>query len=234
VRAEALAVELNLLRGFELRCDGESVELPLGAQRLVAFLALQDRRVLRVYVAGVLWLDASEERSHANLRSALWRLRRSEREVVTSTSRHLSLADGVDVDVRRAIATSREALHSPVGAAPQLVDDLGGELLPDWYEDWVDVERERLRQLRLHALEAVAERLLGERRFAQAADAGLTAIGSEPLRESAHRVLIRVHLAEDNPSEAVRQYNLYRQRLSSELGLEPSAQMRELVRHLLT
>ena len=71
-----MAVRLNLLRGFELWCDGERVTLPMSAQRVLAFLALHDRPVLRLYVAGSLWLDASEERSYANLRSALWRLRR--------------------------------------------------------------------------------------------------------------------------------------------------------------
>ena len=34
-----------------------------------------------------------------------------------------------------------------------------GELLPDWYDDWVLLERERFRQLRLHALDALCDDL---------------------------------------------------------------------------
>ncbi len=67
------------------------------------------------------------------------------------------------------------------------------------------------------------------RRYGEAAQAGIAAIAAEPLRESAHRALIRVHLAEANPCEALRQYRLFSQMLRDQLGLEPSAQLRELV-----
>ena len=62
---------------------------------------------------------------------------------------------------------------------------------------------------------------------------GLAAVAGEPLRESAHRTLIRAHLAEGNPGEAVRQYHLYRRLLVGELALEPSAAIRGLVQPLL-
>src|SRR2546428_12611484 len=67
-------VELSLLGGFELVCDGRSVELSVGAQRLVALLALQDAPLLRSHVAGMLWLEGTEEQVAGNLRSTLWRL----------------------------------------------------------------------------------------------------------------------------------------------------------------
>src|SRR5215208_2849011 len=169
-------VRLNLLRGFELLCDGDRVALPPSAQRLLAFVALHDRPVQRVYVAGALWLDASEQRSFANLRSALWRLHRPGYPLIEATPRQLGLADGVEVDLRRAIAASRRALREPAPDAALEDGDLAGDLLPDWYEDWVDDERERLHQLRLHALEAIGEQLLGAARHGQAVDACLLAI----------------------------------------------------------
>ncbi len=104
-----------------------------------------------------------------------------------------------------------------------------GELLPDWYDDWVMFERERLRQLRLHALEILCRRLAAAGSFGPAVDAGLAAVLGEPLRESAQRVLIEAHLAEGNRSEAIRQYNSYRVRLYAELGLQPSPSLRRLV-----
>ena len=60
---------LSLLNAFELRCDGEVVGLPISAQRLLAFLALHERPLLRPYVAGTLWLEANDERAGASLRS---------------------------------------------------------------------------------------------------------------------------------------------------------------------
>ncbi|HEX2156656.1 MAG TPA: bacterial transcriptional activator domain-containing protein, partial [Actinomycetes bacterium] len=126
-------------------------------------------------------------------------------------------------------------LESPAGCGDHQPEPaaLAGDLLPDWYEDWVVLERERLRQLRLHALEALCARLTGAGRFGAAVQAGLAAVAGEPLRESAHRTLIRAHLAEGNPGEAVRQYHLYRRLLTDELAIEPSPAIRGLVQPLL-
>src|SRR4051794_25281501 len=60
-------VRLSLLLGFELRCDGEPLTLPLSAQRLLAFVALQERAVHRLYVASTLWIDSTEEAANASL-----------------------------------------------------------------------------------------------------------------------------------------------------------------------
>ena len=51
---------------------------------------------------------------------------------------------------------------------------LKGEILPDWYDDWLLLERERIRQLRLHALEAIrCTRLTAAGRFGEAIEAAL-------------------------------------------------------------
>ena len=224
---------LSLLEGFELRLNGEPIEVPLSAQRLIAFLALQNRPLQRGFVAGNLWLESSEERAGANLRSALWRLQRHGRELVETHGGRLSLSAEVTVDVHQAAARARQVLDGSGGHADTDHDGLGlalsGELLPDWYEDWILVERERFRQLRMHALESLCERLTAAGRYAQAIEAGLTAVAAEPLRESAHRALIRSYVAEGNPAEAIRQYRLYERLLLKELGAQPSAQIRELV-----
>jgi DNA-binding SARP family transcriptional activator len=109
---------------------------------------------------------------------------------------------------------------------------LAGELLPDWYDDWVLIERERFRQLRLHALDAFCESLTADGRYAGAVEAGQAAVAAEPLRESAHRLLIRAHLAEGNRDDAIRQYCFFRDILEAELGLAPSPQIEELVTSL--
>lgn len=227
-------VRLTLLDAFELRSSGARVDLPMSAQRVLAFLALHEGPILRLYVAGALWLDTSEDRAYANLRSALWRLRRAGCNSVEATSSRLRLAPGVVVDVRQTVALARRVLDDVMededpGLAKVL---LAGDLLPDWYEDWVLIEREWIRQVRLHALETLCERLTVAKRFPEAVEAGLAAVAGEPLRESAHGALIRAHLAEGNRGEAVRQYRVCQQLLRDHLGLEPSRQIESLVRGL--
>jgi DNA-binding SARP family transcriptional activator len=228
-------IRLDLLGGFELTCDGRVIDLPSSAQRLLAFLALRDRPLLRTNVAGVLWNETTDDKSCASLRSGLWRLRRSGYDLVEARRADLRLSPQVRVDVRQMIEMTHELLSQRSGARYLDLDDdeLGGDLLPDWYDDWVLIERERLRQLRLHALEALAIRRLEAGRHGEAAGAALSAVSIEPLRESAQRVLIRVHLAEGNVGEAMRQYRSYKELIFEELGLAPSEQLESLMRPIL-
>jgi DNA-binding SARP family transcriptional activator len=115
---------------------------------------------------------------------------------------------------------------------PGAISALSADLLPDWYDDWVLLDAEEWRQLRLHALEALAARLTARRHFGIAAAAALAAVRIEPLRESARAAAIRVHRAEGNPSEALREFDRYRAVLQSELGLEPTPGLRDLVADL--
>ena len=223
---------LGLLNGFELRYESDVVSLPMSAQRLLAFLALRDRPLQRVYVAGVIWVDYSQEHANANLRTTLWRLRRPRCPLVLATSTHLALDGGVAVDIREAAWRAQRAIEHRAEHAdlPELCE--AGDLLPDWYDDWLLIERERFRQLRLHALEALCDDLARAGLYAAATEAGLAAIAGEPLRESAHRGLIKAHLAEGNVGEAIRQYKIYRDLLRRDLGLEPSSEMERLVQPL--
>ena len=147
--------------------------------------------------------------------------------------KRLLLDPAVRVDLREASAQAYRLIDGSAGDDVSFAGfRLTGELLPDWYDDWLLIEREKYRQLRLHALEALAVRLTSLARYGEAAETALNAIAGEPLRESAHRVLIGVHLAEGNPSEALRHYRLFRDLLLGEIGLTPSAQLEDLVEGL--
>lgn len=224
---------VRLLAGFALVSGGSRLELPRTEAKLVAFLALQRRPVARDKVAGVLWGDRSEPKAQACLRSALWRIRKSAGDFLDEGD-SLALADWVSIDLDGITERAQRLL---VGGAPLAeprltVADLTAELLPDWYDDWVHYERERHRQLSLHALEALAFELAEEGRFAAAVDAAMAAIEMEPLRESAHRAVIKVHLAEGNVTEATRHFRMYERTLKKEMGITPSPRLQELLGRL--
>jgi DNA-binding SARP family transcriptional activator len=227
-------VRLSLLDGFMLSCQDQLISLPRNAQRVLAFLGLHNRVQLRSHVAATLWTETSDQHAVASLRSTVWRLGRSNHVLVHATVESLRLPDWVEVDYWSATARARGILDGNRNMSSGVLDDGGltADLLPDWSEDWVLLERERFRQLRLHALEARCQRLASAGLLAQAVEAGHEAVASEPLRESANRCLIEVHLAEGNRNEALRQYQSYCRVLGDELGLAPSPAMEQLVEGL--
>lgn len=223
-------IRLMLLDGFELRCCGEPFSLPMAAQRVVCFLALRHQPLHRAFVAGSLWFGGSESDAQASLRSALWRVRHDcSAPVVCASRTHVQLAPHVTVDVREQITAAHQALDRSIGLDAIDLHVLEGELLPDWYDDWIVFERERLRQLRLHALESVALQLCEDGRYGDAVEAIFAALRGDELRESAHRNLIRIHLAEGNRAEAVRDLERYRHSVRG-LGIDPSPELEALVR----
>jgi DNA-binding SARP family transcriptional activator len=227
--------EVRVLGTFRFSAHGNALPSVLGgSQRLLALLGLRDRALMRASVAGTLWPTSTEEHAFSSLRSALARLTRVTRDAVVVTPLDLCLANDVTVDIREARVLAHRLLDpaAVVGAADlsaASIAALSVDVLPDWYDDWVLVEGEEWRQLRLHALEALADQLLTAGRFGEATGAGLAAVRAEPLRESARAIVIRVHLAEGNQSEALHEFARYRTILKSELGLEPTHRLHDLI-----
>jgi DNA-binding SARP family transcriptional activator len=115
-----------------------------------------------------------------------------------------------------------------LAVSPSWADAL--DLLPGWYDDWALMERERVRQRILHALEALSRRLTDAGRYADAVEAAMLAISAEPLRESAQRALIEAHIGEGNLAEARRCYHAYHDLVRRELGVDPSSDLLTVLR----
>nr|AHE14754.1 transcriptional activator domain protein [uncultured bacterium] len=234
--AHCCRIDLNLLGTWTMSRDGAEVTVAANRQRLIALLALAGPQK-RAFVAGTLWANRSEPHAQANLRTTLSRLQTSGLYAVESVGDMLRLSPDVRVDVWElehcAAAVVRAPLTETLGPETVLRLQRGGDLLAGWYDDWVAPYRERLRQLRLHALEIAAAMLSRDGRYAEALEAALRSVDIEPLRESAHRAVTLVHLAEGNRCEAIRQYQRYRNLLFRELGIEPSDRMLRLVQPYL-
>ena len=226
---------LSLLGGFRLSVDDIVVPVPPAAQRLVAVLALTGP-VSRSRVAGMLWPQSPQAQAMTNLRHVMWKLQNclAEPVPVSTTMRgELRLEPWVVVDVQQLVVDSYELLHE--GRLPQDPGTIGQlrsnscDLLPDWDEEWLEDERERLRHLRLHVLESWAEALAQWGRFGLALDVALVALRSDVLRESAHRTVIKVHRLEGNILEARRAFDTCRRVLSEEMGVAPTPETAALV-----
>lgn len=229
-RNEHVTFSVKLLGGFDLLCDQNPVRLPLGYQRLVAFLALRTR-ASRAEVAGSLWPEVDDLRAHGCLRTGIWQIQRCCPGLLVTQGKELRFGSDVYVDAidfeGRAHRILREPQNIPL---VELADDaILRRLLPGWYDDWVLLAQEQFRQLQLHVLEVAGEELLSREKTGPALWAALDAVNAEPLRESAHRLVIRIHIAEGNVSEAIRHYRQYSSLLHGELGVQPTKQLQEIV-----
>ncbi|MFI2376654.1 BTAD domain-containing putative transcriptional regulator [Streptomyces sp. NPDC018964] len=222
---------LRLLGQFRLELGTETVELCRNGQRLLAFMGLRGR-VSRTVLAGTLWPEATEEHARGSLRTTLWKLPRGEPPLIRCHGDTLLITPVLRVDVHALTRTALGVVRDhgpPLYATPPLEALTGEDLLLGWDEDWVLVEREHLRQLRLHALDALAATLIRQGRPALAMEAAWASVRAEPLRESAHRAVVSAHLAEGNVSEAVRHYHAFCRMLNEELGVAPSPQFTRLL-----
>lgn len=230
--AAILPPSLHLVGGPCVMVDGRRVTVPEGSKKLVAFVALNGRRVTRRHAAATLWPTADPHRAAGNLRSAMWRLRTAGIEILVADKCWLSLCHDVVVDVEAIRSWAKRLVDTTyaeedLDLRPAVLETLC--LLPGWYDDWVVAAREQLCQSLLRGIDALARSLVRAGRCGEAVEAALTSVSVDPLRESAQRALIEAHLAEGNEVEARRSFSTYEQFLDRELGVDPSTELTQLL-----
>jgi len=236
-------LRIALLGGLDIS-GGEAsarVSLTRKARALVAYLALRgERGQSREKLAELLWGNSAEEQARANLRQALTSIRRA----LNGDGAAFLVADGdqislskseIDLDVARFERLVAEATPDALKQAAALYKgDLldGFSLKEDSFEVWARAERERLRLLASDALTkliAHCDEVGDTERCVETAARLLTL---DPLREAAHRILMRAYAAQGRQASALKQFETCRDILRSELGVEPEPETVALYRDI--
>lgn len=226
---------IELLGTFRVTSGHRILSLGASEQRVLALLALRGQPMTRERVAGTLWPDADRQTAQARLRTALWRMGSERSWFLASDGEHIGLRDLCDVDLHWAesvghAVTAGESFPEQDGV---LLDLFSRDLLPDWDEPWVTMDREYYREVRVRALEALAAAFLHRENHLQAIRACLYAIRCSPFRDSAHRLLVQVYMAEGNSSDAMRHILSYRESVRHELSLRPDDVLADMVEDLV-
>jgi DNA-binding SARP family transcriptional activator len=193
-----------------------------------------------------LWGEHRQDQARRCLSTTLWRLRgilepagvpRGTNLVITSIGEvSFNWASDHRLDVALFEEQVGRGLAHPGGsmtiikahelqAAVQLYT---GELLEGFYDDWALRERERLRALYLSSLQRLMEYHQQQGTYAESLACGQLILETDPLREDIHRVLMRLHAAQGQRALAVRQYEVCRDLLVTELGIVPLAETQTL------
>ena len=226
-----LPTRLTLVEEFSLLLSGRRLAVPHVAERVLTYLALVDRPVSRIRLAGTLWPDHTDHNASKSLRTALWRIKQLDQRLVEVNGERLRLYPEVEVDVAELTSLAQRLVLAPDDASLARLGVLiqHTELLPDWDEEWVAANRERYRLARLAALESAACVLLERGQPDKALIVALAVVQAEPLRESGRRIVMRAHLAQGNAVEAIQEHHRYRALLRHEFGVDPSPELNDLL-----
>ena len=227
-------LRLSLLGKPKIEYNDQPLDLTsVKGQALLAYLVVNRQAHSRSALAGLLWSDMPEEDARTNLRVTLSQLKKAVGDVIIATRRAVEL--NPESDIWLDVAVLEKAAHSGTDLA--IASDLyRGDFLDDFqvpdaelFEEWLLVERERLRQLALNVLGQLADISLEQGAFRSGIKAARRLLSVEPWYEAGHRQLIKLLAADGQRSVALAQYETCRQLLTEELGVEPSAETAALV-----
>jgi len=187
-------------------------------------------------LAFLFWPDTPEAQARNNLRNLLHFLRRA-----LPQSDHFILIDTqtiqwnpqalftLDVDLFIFTATNSSSSEE----LRQAVHLYSGDLLPDCYDDWIQPERERLRELFISKIEQLIQSLENERNYSQAISYARRLLDVEPVREETHLRLMRLYAANGERTQALHTYHSCVTLLERELGAEPGPDIQYAYKRLL-
>ncbi len=225
-------LKLYLLGALQMRCDAQALPKPptLKSQSLLAYLVLhRTRPQAREHLADLFWGDRSERKARQSLSTALWHIRRClpDAELIVSDIHSVQFDPGVDlwldVDDFESRATGDELNQLRSAAALYR-----GDFLDGFYDDWIINERYRLEALYADVLARLmgGHEIEGEHQAALAT--ALLLLERDPLREDAHRLVMRTYCRLGQRNLALEQYRRCRRVVLDELGAEPMIETTEL------
>jgi predicted ATPase/DNA-binding SARP family transcriptional activator len=235
---------LNVLAAFRLEASAggarsqdkfQSIDLPTRKiESLLAYLALHPEPHAREKLAALIWGDATDEQARNSLRNALSVLRKQlvddlllvDRETVQLAPRFPLWVDAVEF--------KRQADEFLAAPAANLDDvDLQlypGDLLPDFYDEWILPERERYRLLHQEVLLRLTQIARAQSEYTRAIEFAQRVLRDDAANERAHQHLMFAHLASGNRAAALKQYEECRRALDTELSVEPMPETTALYR----
>jgi len=215
-------LRVRLLGAVAAERDGEQLSLQAPVSRLLAFLALRPGPHDRETMAAQLWSGSAAAAARANLRTAVWALRKATGDDALTASR-TSVGLRPDAVVVDLADCRRRAAAGDMAAAATLCHS---ELLPGCAEDWAEAAR---RQLRAELAEVLAARCeAAERDGDTAAAARWSRLRCEldPLNEAAHADLVRQLAASGDRAGALIAGREVTARLREDLGVRPGPMLR--------
>ena len=218
-------LDIHLFGHLEVALDGGRFNLatPRKSLQVLAYLLLhRESPVSREYLAFVLYPDDEEGAARTKLRATLAELPKilpqpADRYVVVDVDKVAWNPDAdvwLDVDAFVAASNDRSRLGEAIGL-------YRGDLLPEVYDEWLDVLRERYRNAYLRCLSERVSELRRQADLAQAIETARNVLAVDPWREDMVRRIIAMRYESGDRAGALSEYAAFAKRLRAEINAEP-------------
>jgi predicted ATPase len=127
-------------------------------------------------------------------------------------------------------ATDKSAIQTQLEQALALYR---GDLLPDFDDEWIVAERERLYQNRIRVLVQLTNLLEEQQDYPAALTYAQQLLRADELNEATYATLMRLHRLNGDRAKALQVYHQCMTTLREELGIDPSANTRKFYEQLL-
>lgn len=228
-------LEIHTLGELSITQDGQPLEFATRkVEALLVYLACAGRPCPREVLAELLWQDRSQAQSQANFRAALSRLNQHLAAYLTVTRQTVELnLEHAWLDVAQLQAGLR-AENWDDALALYRGDFLAGFSVRDsqGFDDWVLLERERLKIRVIEALDTLTRRQLDRGEYAGGIARCQQLLQLDPWREDIHARLMRLWAASGQRTAALAQYEACRSILAADLAVEPGAELTSLHRQI--
>ena len=226
----ASLLELRLLGSFRLVRGEQAIQLATHkSESLLAYLALHPETHAREKLAAIFWGESSDLQARTSLRTALAALHKNlgpetilaDRETMQINPGAFCRIDALEF-FRLLNPESAESHQAEIGNLESAVALYQGDLLPDFYDDWILAERERYCAMYCDALLSLTQKMRARSEYQRAMEYAQRILRMDPVNERAHQHLMFCYLAMGKRLEALKQYDECKQILMEELDAEPS------------
>ena len=221
-------------------------------EELLCFLALFYRQNhTREIIADHLWTEVTTQQSKNYLRKALWQLKNVLDSLQPEEHPRLLVAEGEWIGINPNFEVWTDVLfvdkiYQTTKSIPanqlsntqfqnleEAFSIYRGELLEGWYQDWVIIERERLRLQYSLILEKLIEYAEHHQKWEDGIQYAENLLRQDRAHERTQQALMRLYYKTGDRTRALRQYEKCKDALDEELGIKPSQHTEQLRKNIM-
>lgn len=208
---------------------------------LFFYLLAHPGGVTKEEVGAAFWPDSTPDELRLRFKNSVYRLRRAiGNDAVTYTDETYEFNRAIDYeyDVERFLreinlAQASDDMDAQIKQLKAAINLYQGPFLPKGEQSWILSQREQYQQIFIDSAVKLANLLMQQGHHHSAIQYSKRVLDQDSCNEAAHRLIMLTYASMEDRSAVKRQFELCRQTLLTELGVEPNETTRNLYETLM-